>query len=70
MGSERIKGEKGGGWVAQWVEHLTLDFSSNFDFKVMRLSPALDLKIKNGDKAHTVGINKYSEMTTKFERTY
>ena len=30
---------KRGTWVAQLVEHLTLDFSSGHDFKVMKLSP-------------------------------
>ena len=30
-----------GAWVAQFVEHLTLDFGSGHDLRVMRLSPAL-----------------------------
>ena len=28
-----------GAWVAQLVEHLTLDFGSGHDLRVMRLSP-------------------------------
>ena len=30
-----------GAWVAQLIKHLTLDFSSCHDLKVMRWSPAL-----------------------------
>ena len=32
-----------GAWVAQSVEHLTLDFISGHDLRVMRLSPMLGL---------------------------
>ena len=28
-----------GAWVAQWVKHPTLDFGSDHDLRVMRLSP-------------------------------
>ena len=31
-----------GTWVAQSVKHLTLDFSSGHDLRVVRPSPALD----------------------------
>ena len=35
------KKEPGGIWVVQSVEHLTLDFSSHHDLRVVRLSPIL-----------------------------
>ena len=40
-----IKTHKRGTWVAQSVEHLTLDFSSGHDPRVVRLSPTLALAL-------------------------
>ena len=33
-----------GTWVGQWVEPLTLDFSSGYDLRAVRLSPALGVE--------------------------
>ena len=35
-----------GTWVAQWVEHPTLDFGSGHDLRVMRLSPKLGSTVR------------------------
>ena len=34
-----LENADGGAWVAQWVEHLTLDFASGHDPRVMGSSP-------------------------------
>ena len=43
--------EEWGAWVAQSVEHLTLDFNSGLDFTVQEIEPYIGLCADSGEPA-------------------
>ena len=54
-----------GMWVAQWVKHLTLDFGSGHDLRIMRLSPTLGSMLSMEPTENSLSLSPASKNNNK-----